>query len=133
MVEKESQLELEAKRLISLLTAEDEPRVEQMEALIKLGSAAIPFLIQTLATSDSVWQVQRVGTTLMMFGEKAVIPLLEALNNPAYPRRSLIPFALSGIGDSRAVEPLLLALNDTTEIDLQREAAAALAFLRMKG
>jgi HEAT repeat protein len=70
---------------------------------------SIDQLIEWLTGDDSSLR-REASNALTAIGEKAVIPLITALNNSDNMMLDEIAQVLSSIGDKRAVEPLIKAL-----------------------
>ena len=107
---------------------------ESIETLkgIEDTKAVVEFLIQAL--KDENWGVRRrrAANALGNIGdEKAVEPLISALNEENVHIRRATAGALGHIGDERAVEPLILALNDEDK-SVRTLVAGALGKIRDK-
>jgi HEAT repeat protein len=95
-----------------------------IEALADLGDdRAIPQLIEGLKYEDS-GQFGPATLALFRFGERAVLPLTEALNNEVIQLRYNTTYLLSQLGVRRAVQALTTAL---TDVDSRVRAGAAFA------
>lgn len=91
---------------------------------------AIPYFIEAMA--DSFWWYERENAakpmldSLEQFGAQAVEPLIGALSNPEGTVRRNAAIILGHIRDTRAVEPLGMALYDMHD-EVGRAAAESLA------
>ncbi len=108
----------------------------RLNAVVVLGHSrephVIPALLDALREYDPHDESSRVNTcasdALAKIGEPALLPLIAALHerrdhpNDAW-RRSWVADALGMLGDPRAVEPLVMALDD---VDVRESAAEAL-------
>src|SRR5437870_5821082 len=107
----------------------------RIRAVVALGDLrdpqAIPALMDTLSERDPHDESSRVNTcaadALAKIGEPALVPLIAALHqrrdiNDAW-RRNWVADALGMLGDLRAVEALIRALDDG---DVRTNAAEAL-------
>jgi HEAT repeat protein len=109
------------KPLVTTLKKEPNMRSATAAALAQIGAPAVKPLIAILEEkggSERVLQV--VSEALTQIGEHAVIPLLAALKHKH--TRLVAARVLGDIGDPRAVEPLITALED--ERHTVRQAAA---------
>ncbi|NDJ33748.1 MAG: HEAT repeat domain-containing protein [Chloroflexi bacterium] len=87
-------------------------RRRAVEALVRLGAAALPGLIETLEHPDSDVRA-RAATALGVIGEQgAVKPLLAGLHDPSDIVREACVRALGRIGGAEAAEGLVGALRD---------------------
>jgi HEAT repeat protein len=92
------------------------------DALVDLGSHAIPDLIKLLSEPDGLVQ-EVVPPILIRIGAPAVAPLVEMLRGAFPPINKLAAYILGEIRDARAVWPLVTALQNP---DLTIPAAQAL-------
>jgi HEAT repeat protein len=101
------------------------PAQSVREAVVQLGSAAVPALIQALGDAD--WNVRRAACeALGEIGDASAVPaLIQALGDWAESVRRAACEALGEIGDASAVPALLQALGDKNE-DVRRAACEAL-------
>ena len=92
-------------------------RMQAMQALGGFGETAVEPLIQLLTKEDTIFCVD-AASSLKDIGEPAVEPLIQILeNDETQPQvRAQAVLALCGIGDKRAIEPLIKALNDKDEL-----------------
>jgi HEAT repeat protein len=108
----------------------------RVRAVVALGDSrdphAIPALLDALSEYDRHDGSSRVNTrasdALAKMGEPALLPLIAALHERRdHPddswRRNWVADALGMLGDPRAVEPLIMALDD---VDVRESAAEAL-------
>lgn len=125
--------------LTSLLT--DSVETIQVEAAATLGRigaaarAAIPALLESLKTSDSVFVCAEVAHALTVLGEEeAVAGLIDALRDESRARPAGRVAAARALGElgSRAQEavPTLTLLLDASHPGLRAQAAAALEQIR---
>jgi len=105
--------ELAVKPLIEVLEDTDpDVRHWAIEAMVKFGDKrAVEPLIRRLK-EDNDWQnVSRAAYALGKIGDKRGVPaLIEALQGPTY--AALEALGKIGVGDKRAVEPIIKALKD---------------------
>jgi HEAT repeat protein len=112
----------------------DDPKIEVRQAAAKaLGStqhpAAVPYLMEALR--DPFWWYERemqagdLFTAIEHMGGMAVEPLIEALKDNEGAVRKYAAVLLGRIGDSRAIEPLGMALYDLHH-DVGKASAEAL-------
>jgi HEAT repeat protein len=75
------------------------------EALVKIGTPAVPALIQALGDSD--WDVRRAAAeALGAIGDPQAIPaLIQALGDSSWGVRRAAAWALGKLGDPQAVHP----------------------------
>jgi HEAT repeat protein len=92
---------------------------EKWDETVKLGRDAIPFLIDRLSVTESKNTYKGATQALVKIGDIALEPLIEALKQSRYP----VAEALGEMGDARAVDPLIEALEDG---QVQTKAAKAL-------
>ena len=113
----------------------DDPKIEVRQAAAKaLGNtehpAATPFLMEAL--HDSFWWFEReyaaidLLQALEKMGKAAVDPLIDALQDKEGTVRKFAAALLGKLGDSRAIEPLGMALYDLHH-DVGSAAAESLA------
>ena len=113
----------------------DDPQIEVRQAAAKaLGNtghpAAVPFLMEAL--HDSFWWFEReyaavdLLQALEKMGTAAVDPLIEALQDKEGTVRKFAATLLGKLGNSRAIEPLGMALYDMHH-DVGSAAAESLA------
>jgi bilin biosynthesis protein len=103
-------------------------------ALVKIGKPAVDPLIRALKIPDCQvrWGVGLVAWILGKIGDnRAVEPLIQALQHSEPIAREEAAWALGEIKDVRASESLLQALRDS-ETAVQREAAKALEKMGVK-
>jgi len=87
---------------------------------------AIEELTKILGTANQPWIREDICSILGAIGsDKAVDPLIRALNNPEAQVRSAACHALGAIGSDKAVDPLIRALDDP-EVGVRIEACYAL-------
>jgi len=112
----------------------DDPKIEVRQAAAKaLGNtqhpAAVPYLMEAL--HDSFWWFEREAQAGDLFdaiekmGAQAVEPLIELLKDNEGAVRKYAAVLLGKIGDSRAIEPLGMALYDLHH-DVGKVAAESL-------
>jgi HEAT repeat protein len=112
----------------------DDPKIEVRQAAAKaLGStqhpAAVPFLMEALR--DPFWWYEReiqagdLFTAIEKMGGMAVEPLIAALKDKEGAVRKFSAILLGRIGDSRAIDPLGMALYDMHH-DVGKASAEAL-------
>ncbi|HET9909239.1 MAG TPA: HEAT repeat domain-containing protein [Anaerolineales bacterium] len=147
----------EAKRLIAQLS-DPTRREHAAQELIRLGSDAVPALVESLATQDlnllSLYQqilaripsaspslLKVLGTAhpvirgraaevISLSKDRTAVPaLLEALQGEYFTVRSRAALALGKIGDRKALPPLLHALKDP-EDEVRIAACLALGFFK---
>ena len=120
-------------RLSDLLLEDREIEVRQAAARGLAATClpeAVPYLIEAMA--DSFWWYERENAAqplleaLESFGAAALEPLITALNHPEGTVRRSAAQVLGRIGDTRAVEPLGMALYDLHN-EVGEAAADALA------
>jgi HEAT repeat protein len=120
-------------RLSDLLLEDREIEVRQAAAqalAATLLPEAVPYFIETMA--DSFWWYERENAALPLldalakFGPDAVEPLVDALTHTEGTVRRSAAIVLGRIGDTRAVEPLGMALYDMHD-EVGHAAAEALA------
>ncbi|HKN86092.1 MAG TPA: HEAT repeat domain-containing protein [Nitrospiraceae bacterium] len=88
-------------------------RVEASEALSRIGQAAVPPLLEALQSKEWLVKLHAIEALGKMRSRDTVEPLLSVLfNDPDTAVRTDAVRALGDIGDSRAVDFLLTALND---------------------
>ena len=103
--------------IITLLrTHETDMQEIASQALVNLGTSAIADLIAVLSETDSLLR-ESVPAILVRIGAPAVPPLLTALRDAPVPANQSAAFILGEIRDSRAVWPLIAALQ-TPELTL---------------
>lgn len=113
----------------------DDPKIEVRQAAARsLGNtghpAALPYLLEAL--HDSYWWYEReyaasdLLSAIEKMGTVAVKPLIEALRDKEGTVRKFAATLLGRLGDSRAIEPLSLALYDLHH-EVGEVAAQALA------
>lgn len=104
--------------------ATPEERAAALEALNELGTDAISALIDGLATTNIAY-IQRAFVSL---GEPAVLPLIAVLNQEEAEAlsRANAALILGKLGDARAQDALIAALDDDSPL-IRREAAQALS------
>ncbi len=116
-----------AEALIYCLDDKYEVAQDVHNALLKIGAPAIASFAKVLAGMEKcsdTWLQHECLITLAEFGAKAVEPLIDFL---AYSEshKDLACTLLGKIGDARAIEPLLQALNDPNK-KVQKAARQAL-------
>jgi HEAT repeat protein len=88
-------------------------RVEAAEALARIGQAAVPSLLEALQSREWLVKLHAIEALGKMQSPDTVEPLLFVLfNDPDAAVRTDAVRALGDIGDPRAVDFLLTALND---------------------
>jgi HEAT repeats/TIR domain len=89
--------------------------VTTTDALTKIGKVAARSLIQAL--KDECWLVRWVALSALWKAEDpaVVLPLTTRLQDTHVDIRSDAAYVLGDIGDSKAIEPLKVALNDSDE------------------
>jgi len=113
----------------------DDPKIEVRQAAAQaLGNtqhpAALPYLMEAL--HDSFWWYERESaasellSAIEKMGVAAVDPLIEALQNKEGTVRKFAATLLGRLGDSRAMEPLSMALYDMHH-EVGKVSAQALA------
>lgn len=106
--------------------ASPEDRAAALEQLMEMGAAAVPALLEGLATTNVAY-VQRA---FVHVGESAVEPLLAVLTTAEdAQRRANAALILGKLADQRAKDPLIVALNDSSTL-VRKEAAQALAVFK---
>lgn len=130
-LEPDSHME-EVDRQIALLSdSSDFVRKSAAEALIKVGTSAIPALVKAL--NDTNWQVRRYAAeALGKIGDVSVVPdLIQAFESSTRTVRRYVTEALGKIGDISAVPILIKALKDTDSL-VRWSAAKALQEIATK-
>ncbi|UCC67969.1 MAG: HEAT repeat domain-containing protein [Armatimonadota bacterium] len=125
------------RQIRKLCSASPGRRAAAAEDLAKMGDRAvpaIPFLIETL--SDHSGLISRPSNYITTLSDEAAIalaeigyealgPLLDALRNDDWRTRAGAAMALGRMRDPRAVDPLIVALEDESE-SVREEAARSL-------
>jgi HEAT repeat protein len=110
---------------------ETRTRLQDVAAWAVLATAdadAIPLLVEELKRGE--WfATGKLVNVLVKFGEPAVAPLVEALDDDDCDLRAAAAVALGRIGDRRAVEALSRRVGDAAE-EVRRQAIRALASLK---
>lgn len=103
-------------------------RVETAEALARAGQAAVPHLLDALQSKEWLVKLHVIEALGKMRSPDTVEPLLTVLfNDPDAAVRTDAVRALGDIGDARAVDFLLTALND---VDVRPVAVESLGKIR---
>lgn len=84
-------------------------------ALVRIGSAAVPPLIEVLADGNPAMRHNAAHALGKIGDAGAVDALVQALSDDDPTVRLKAAFALGQIGDTRAVEPLLRLLDDSSK------------------
>lgn len=99
--------------------------ITSIDILKKIGSSAVPHLIESLADTNK----DKVRLAIRVLGEMkdttAVMPLVDMLNDEDFRIRGGTATALGEIGDSLAADYLIPVLNDTANL-VRKSAAFAL-------
>lgn len=100
-------------------------------ALGKIGGPAVIPLLRALKEKDGTTRV-KIADILADIGDAAVLGIIAALRDPDEEVRVLSAFAMGEIRDPRAVDPLIIALRDESE-DVRAQAAISLGELGSPG
>lgn len=84
--------------------------VEKRRKVVALGERSVPYLIGWLGADNHGIQVDNASDLLVKIGRPAVPALIEAMNRGVGRDGGQAAWVLGKIGDRRAVEPLILAL-----------------------
>ena len=97
--------------LVRLLGAE-EARHDVVEAFVRVGSSAVPLLIEQLGATDRDTRRAAIVTLGRIGDRRAVEPLIGLLDQRSSELSVAAASALARLGDPRAFEPLLALLGD---------------------
>ena len=97
--------------LVRLLGAE-EARHDVVEAFVRVGSAAVPLLIEQLGATDRDTRRAAIVALGRIGDRRAVEPLVGLLDERTSDLSVAVASALARLGDPRAFEPLLALLGD---------------------
>jgi HEAT repeat protein len=97
--------------LVRLLGAED-ARHDVVEAFVRVGSSAVPLLIEQLGATDRDTRRAAIVTLGRIGDRRAVEPLIGLLGQGSSDLSVAAASALARLGDPRAFEPLLALLGD---------------------
>jgi HEAT repeat protein len=97
--------------LVRLLGAED-ARHDVVEAFVRVGSSAVPLLIEQLGAIDRDTRRAAIVTLGRIGDRRAVEPLIGLLGQGSSDLSVAAASALARLGDPRAFEPLLALLGD---------------------
>ncbi len=98
--------------LLGILKSHEEDFVQiAMQALVEIGLNGVLAIIPALGDADSYVQ-ERAASVLTKIGSAAVLPLIQALQMSAPPINEYAARILGDIGDTRAVYPLINALEN---------------------
>jgi hypothetical protein len=100
-------------------------------ALGKIGKPAVLPLVRALRERDGATRV-KIADILADIGDPAVLGIVAALRDPDEEVRVLSAFALGEIRDPRAIDPLIVALRDGSE-KVRAQAAISLGELGAPG
>jgi HEAT repeat protein len=109
------------------MTLED-VRWAAAEALVKIGTPAVPALIQALGDSDSAVRCAAAWALGDLGDPQAMPALIQALEDLDEAVRRAAAKALGDLGDPQAIPALIKALRDRSE-NVRRAAAEALGKL----
>jgi two-component system KDP operon response regulator KdpE len=103
-------------------------RSNVVEALVQIGVSAVEPLIATLEDENSATR-ETATEALVQIGMSAVEPLIATLEDKNNTTRKIAAETLGKLGDARAVEPLIVVLQDDKDGDVRISAAWALGKL----
>lgn len=103
--------------LVEALTSVDQQQfVEAREAIVAIGDAAIPALIEAVQTATSDRDRWRVLLTLTAIGGPKIVPvMIDHLRSTSNAIRALAAQFLGQIGDRRAIDPMIEVLNEADD------------------
>lgn len=101
------------------------PAKEATNALIQIGKAAVPPVIEVLENGDSYSRVNASKILLALKDPRAIPPLLAALKDKETWVRNNAARYFQQIPDKRAVDPLIVVLNDPENL-VRNQAAVTL-------
>lgn len=95
-------------------------------ALERIGTVAVPYLLEALKSPRKALRAEAAGLLGRIAGPEALEPLLRALQDPERSVREAAASALGEVNDPRAIPALVQALADW-ELNVQEAAAKALS------
>ena len=107
-------------------------RARAIDQLRLVGETAVPALLEALADPRRAGEHAAIRRGMSELGEYLVQPMLGALQTPDHALQVQVIGVLGGLGDRRAVTPLLVALVDP-ESSSEVQAAAEEALVQIVG